>query len=458
MRTARDGGTVLMITPIASMMVVAVLLVCLIAGRWLFGRTRWVLLPTTFMAVYLLVKVVPGVVVASGEATRPDAVVGHLVWAVGMLVGLVLARGVMRGLPVLHSPRKLRVAERRWVYFLISLGILAVIVMFRQLGNVPLLIGLSGIVGDTGDVLMHEARRMNTAAHREGTVGYFGQGYLKFLYQVIAPIAVCALLLSHTSGRHGKGAQAAVGSLIGFFLIAGALNGQIWIAAQLAILFGATGLIAYVFRSRHVSMTALAIRAAGVYGMLLLAIAGFRRLQGVQGRTGLASPMQDVLQRLYGYPQVKLFEYFPEREGFRLGATWLHELGGILPGLQESFAYEVHAIVHGGGWGYTLAPGMVASAYVNFGFAGVFATALFAAALMTIVVWYLVDRGDSLSWACALSITVGAGLWMDADVASVVIGIGTVVAVLAPVELLRGVRGRHRSGQALARRASRRFP
>jgi len=162
------------------------------------------------------------------------------------------------------------------------------------------------------------------------------------------------------------------------FIIIGALNGQIWIPLQIAAFFVMVATAWVVFFSPFPSSKK--IRMVGKYGMTLFLLSLifvliFRYVQYLSGRM-FEDLLFSTIKRIFYCPQATLFVMFPEEQPFRLGLTWLNDLKGILPGSMQSFGYEVHHLVYGGAWGFTLAPGLIASAYVNFSMPGVYLTFL----------------------------------------------------------------------------------
>ena len=151
------------------------------------------------------------------------------------------------------------------------------------------------------------------------------------------------------------------------------------------------------------------------YAFLLTFIFLYRYLQFLQGRY-FDNFFYDTLRRIYSSGAIELFGIFPSQEGFRYGSTWLNDLKGLLPGSIQSFAYEAHYLVHGGAWGFTLSPGIVASSFINFGYPGVFFVGLIFTTIFTKIFCSLIKSNSALRIAIAIYISYRFALAMPGDI------------------------------------------
>lgn len=239
-------------------------------------------------------------------------------------------------------------------------GVAGVVVYYALSGIVPLAELFDGSGG------MHEARRAITYAHRDGDVKYFGQGYLKVLFSTLLPLGVGGLAVNHYI-RFGKWGRYSIYMFA--VVMVQSLSGQIWPAMLCSVLFVFIFLCAKTYSSG--STTTSVYKIGGnlflIFFALIAVFFAFRWLQSMGGREFSSGIFQSAFDRLFFVRHAWLYVIFPDDEPFRWGATWLNDLSGFLPGAKEMFAYEVHHIVNGGGWGFTMYPSIFASVYVNFG-------------------------------------------------------------------------------------------
>lgn len=411
-----------------------ILLFVLATAKKIFGGF-WLINPVVLSVLYFVFVMFPGFVFVSSADVLYSALLAYNLWFLGVLCSVVFsgylfslrlgAWNVKSGIP------KGSVSVL-WFYTLLSLP--AIFLMFMMLDRIPLLIGVKSIFG-FGDVTMHAARQMNTLGHRSGDVSYFGQGYIRQIYTVVSPVFLIALLV-YNSARNNKNGNIYLMLLV--LLLATLMNAQIWLAVHLLILFFMAKF--YIVSSREYGFNSVLIFRNGVLGYFVLV--GFvfilRYMQYLQGRY-FDDFFLDTIQRIYSSGGVELFSIFPDYQPLRYGATWLNDLSGILPGSVESFSYEVHYLVHGGSWGFTLSPGIVASAYVNFGFVGVFFTAFFISLLFVVLFQYLIYSRQVISIALAIYLSRQFMLGMPGDIGSYVVALLTAFFIYASYFLLKSL-------------------
>jgi hypothetical protein len=416
-----------------------------------FGWRWFIFSPPVLFLGYLFLRFAPGILdfSSSSGSLRPmialaltvmgvnvAVVVHQLRWSATDVASKVHPRG-RNGVLELSAPTVVgnqaplgrapsRSESNRVVLVAIAmviLGVASAAVTFQVYGRVPLALLLQEVIsGSSGsDLSMHEARRMNTFSHRDGATSYFGQGYLRTLYATVAPVFLGLLYLNARAQTRGSLVALLRFLMIVFVLIAAA-NGQIWLPVRVASYFLLVVAIDYWLHKGRRDIRSMAVTVARVSGYvfaLALAGVGFRYLQSLSGRQfGDTGAVWSGVRRIFNYSPGPLFELFPESLRFRFGSTWLSDLSGLLPGSRQSFAYEVHQLVHGGGWGYTLSPGTIASGYVNFGFAGVFFLAFAGTLGFSLIYSSLVHRRRPFEIAAALFVSHGFAFSIEADVAS----------------------------------------
>lgn len=330
-----------------------------------------------FPAVYLVTVYSGDVSVAvANQDLRPALIpaVGIFSWAVGS--ALTSPAGMRRSFvfntrlthgPV--GPMALRVTA--WV--IVALGFSSVIGYFALIGVIPLWEGVRGLAtGSLEASGMHDIRRRITPGHRMADVRYIGQGYWRVFYFRLLPIGIALLWLLRKANTRDSLLTAC---LMVSCVVVNLLEGRIWMGVQVASFFFLLMITASTFRESGMSAKALrraiSIGGTGLAGLILMASV-YRYLQFLSGRA-FADFWGNLFQRMFMLPSGHLFLIFPDRESFRLGTTWLSDIRGFLPGTHRSFAYEVHELVHGTGWGYTLSPTVPGALYVNFGALGVVA-------------------------------------------------------------------------------------
>lgn len=387
----------------------------------------WLISPAIMMGVYFSLVTLPGIFLASSDMAIENGLFAHLIWFIGAILALVIL--AIQSTNLSHRNRKVTEAEgnKRVFWFFILLSIPAVVFTFYMLGRVPLLIGFGSLLGGESDVSMHAARRMNTLEHRSGDTIYFGQGYFRQIYAVVSPVFLVALLISERMGRKSIKSKPAL--LMMFFLtFSAALNGQIWIAIHVMLLFLMAKYFTLIAEGQGKNNLSIIYRGALAYLCLILFAFAFRYLQSLQGRE-FDNFFFETMERIYSPGAIDLFAIFPLNEGFRFGATWVNDLSGMLPGSNQSFAYEVHHLVHGGGWGYTLSPGIVASSYVNFGYFGVFIIGFIFTYIFSVIFKSLSQTKSAIKIALSIYISHRFTLAMPGDIANYVVCLITAVII-----------------------------
>ncbi|MCH8467856.1 MAG: hypothetical protein LAT78_14960, partial [Roseinatronobacter sp.] len=339
-------------------------------------------------------------------------------------------------------------ANRTAIWFFVLLSVPAVVFTFAMLGRIPLFIGIGSLFGGGGDISMHAARQMNTLQHRSGDTVYFGQGYLRQIYAVVSPVFLVALFVFDRL-RPNSSKSLLVFMVMVFLVLAAALNGQIWIAIHVILLFLMGKYFVILSSGRKIKEYSLIFRGLLGYLALVGFVFAYRYLQSIQGRE-FEDFIFDTLRRIYSAGGVELFGIFPSSEGFRYGATWLNDLRGMLPGSIQSFAYEVHYLVHGGAWGFTLSPGIVASSYVNFGFIGVFGVGFSFTWLFTLIFSRLINSGSAVKIAISIYVSHRFTMAMPGDFTNYVVCLVTAAMMYLSYVLLnsfiRQVLGRKNAG------------
>lgn len=335
--------------------------------------------PVFLFALYYTVRTVPGNIAVGIELDTLRVILvpslGLVMLAVGGIMGNAFGlRGRERSGQ--QSLGALRIYRRPLVFarvFIIA-GLAACAVYFYMSGAVPLWYGVSDLLGLGGaPSSMHAARRAITAGHRDGEVAYFGQGYLRAVYFQFMPIGVLLLALSRRL-RHGSYGTGVV--IIGVVtLLVQLLSGQRWPVMQVGILFVVSTVVFSARLQKHsrgMFGQVLNGRTIAAIALLLLLFVGFTGMQRVSGRTSVdASIATDIINRVSVSRTGLLYQIFPFEQPFRYGSTWVNDMRGFLPGLTRTFRYEVHQLIHGGSYGYTLSPTLFGSMYVNFGIPGI---------------------------------------------------------------------------------------
>jgi uncharacterized membrane protein len=399
----------------------------------------WIISPAVMMVLFFIAMILPGIVFHSSPDDSLMAVLGYALWILGSLFGVLAANVFIdkRTASIALNARRAGFVQGnyRLFMFFVLLSVPAVVFTFSMLGRVPLFSGFSSLFGDAAGISMQQARRMNTLEHRDGSTFYFGQGYLRQIYAVISPVFLVAAHI--LTSRWGDGKVKRLLSIMRIFLvIACALNGQIWISATVILLFVMGGLAVYYMNGSG-SAASLNVIKKGIlaYVGVIAFIMLYRYFQSLQGRH-FDNFLVDTLMRIYLPGAIELFSIFPDAQGFRYGSTWINDLSGMLPGSTQSFAYEVHYLVHGGAWGYTLSPGIVPSAYVNFGLTGIFFTAVVFTAIFSALFSRLMRTNSAVNIAIAIYISHSFTLAMPGDIGNYVVSLATSLVIYAAYHTL----------------------
>lgn len=424
--------------PGALLVMVVLLEACIVVGicSRTYAGIGWILAPPVVLTGYFLLVQFPGIgwLAYRGEFLNPA--IGAALALGGVLVGAVIQFGLRAGGSVVNTTWPLCCRVNTSGVFVIAstivvLGLGAAAFTFAMYGRIPLLYALQGLfVGYDPDLTMHQARQMNTLHHRGSDTFYFGQGYLRVLFAQVAPL-FAGVLYMRRKVKNCRGTLSV--AIMSVFALIGVLNGQIWVTMQIGIFY----FMVLVWTIAAAGDTGDSIKFVQVGRILVLALCAalgfvfaFRFLQFMSGRN-LGDLFLSSVDRIFGYPQVALFSIFPAEEPFRYGSTWLNDLRGLLPGSIESFSYEVHALVHRSAWGFTLAPGMIASAYVNFGMVGVFGTFVFLTAIYT----YIYERlicGRTLADRCiGIYVSFSFAINLLADLSAYVVSLLVALATLS---------------------------
>jgi hypothetical protein len=374
------------------------------------------------MLIYFLLVIFPGIFLHVSSRAMELGLAAYALWLFGTLGGIYCAGLLTPGYDR-SSGNHAAFGNARIFWFFVLLAIPSVTLTFMMFGRIPLLMGLSALFSDASDLSMNDARRMNTLTHRRGDTVYFGQGYLRQIYTVVSPVFLTALYVLKKESS-SAGSIRAIKYMMLFLVFSAAANGQIWVAVNVILLFTLGHFMVVARASGHRSFAKLILRGAYAYCALLAFIFLYRYLQFLQGRQ-FDSFFLDTLRRIYQPGAIELFEIFPGEIPFRYGATWLNDLSGMLPGSVESFAYEVHYLVHGGGWGFTFSPGIVASTYVNFGFPGVILVGFLFSLLFTFIFEKLTRGRSAMRLAIAIYISLYFMLAMPGDLTSYVVCLTT---------------------------------
>lgn len=402
---------------------------CVLITKKTIGGSFWILSPPVVMLGYFLSVKFIAVVLIESDIQRIRALAAHSFWFFGIVSGLLCLVILRAAKPVNMYRFKRLTCNKKIVYFFVILGCLSVFITFLFLGRVPLIIGISSLFDFGSDITMHEARRMNTLQHRAGDTFYFGQGYFRQIYAVVTPVFCAAFYLYCKSNNVNSFKKNISKALLVLFVFFAALNGQIWISAQMIVFFL---LVAWYWKAKEAGnkfLLPIFKKGMAAYFGLLGFVFLYRYLQYLQGRH-FENFFLDTFRRIYSYSVSFLFEYFPDTEPFRLGATWLNDLRGILPGSIQSFSYEVHYLVHGGAWGFTLSPGIVASSYVNFGYLGVLFTSMALTMVFTFFYIKMIDSQSSLKVALAIYLSYRFAFGMPGDFSGFIVSLITCFLIL----------------------------
>lgn len=399
--------------------ILAFFLICeLLALIFISARLTkyWLISPAVMMSAYFLFVKYPGFFIAEGYETKVTALFAHILWFLSVIFALFLIKPIGNNKSLIHLKNKVVRGNKKIFLFFVFLSVPSVIITFYMFDRVPLFVGLSSLIGFDSDISMHAARRMNTLQHRSGDTIYFGQGYFRIIYTVVSPVFLVALLVY---SRVAKGIESnrSIALMMFFLVFAGALNGQIWMSAQLLLFFFMAYYYLLIIDGRGVREISIICKGVLSYAFLLAFVFLYRYLQFIQGRH-FDNFFLDTLIRIYSFGSIDLFGIFPSQEPFRYGSTWLNDFKGLLPGSIQSFAYEVHYLVHGGAWGFTLSPGIVASSFVNFGYLGVFFVGLIFTTIFTKIFMRLIESASSIRIAIAIYISYSFALAMPGDIVS----------------------------------------
>lgn len=390
-------------------------------SREYFGSRLYIFSPPLVACVYYLLRSYPGVIDAAFELGNPEPVLAVLVAAVGLSSGvgvLTIFERRRSGAPYIDSVSHLHESV---VWTPIIIGFLSVAITFAMLGRIPFVYLLQDIFGSGAEVSMHEARRMNTLEHRAGDTVYFGQGYFRLLYMNIAPVFVAILYIYKKNA--GLSLLLPRFLMVLFCLFAG-MNGQIWPIVNTIIFFLVVAFSSDYFLVSNAEscprVGSLVFRSSVALALVIGFIFLYRYAQYLSGRH-FENFFLETFRRIYSADTAKLFVMFPELYPFRSGDTWINDLLGFLPGSTQSFSYEVHYLLHGGAWGFTAAPGLFASAYVNFGMMGVFVLFFFAILIYSFFYRLNVISGRSEDFVLAVTLSVNFAIALSADITSLIL-------------------------------------
>ncbi len=423
-----------------------------VALQWrCWGHSRSVLAPgTLFLCCYGLFMV-PGDMAVALEAgsIRPIVVPITSLFAFALASVLVSPAVMTRRLGIGRASgiQLFRDAGVAWAFFgVMVVGFGAVVAYYALIGVVPLWHGVRAIVSpEAAAVSMHELRRQITPGHRFGNVPYIGQGYFRAIYFNLLPLAVIwfAAKDSLSLGSIRPRTKVLVALAVGVNF----LDGRIWMGIQVMALVG--------FALLHLKLGSRNPRGAAAVGRLLRWAGGttimlssvavaYRYVQHISGRA-TDNIIETVAARVFLLPSGRLYMLFPEPYRFRWGGTWVSDMMGFLPGTRQSFAYEVHQIVYGSGWGFTLSPTMIGAAWVNFGYMGTLCMVPLLAVLVGLTYRSLEDVPGASGIVLRTGFATGVGFSALGDLTSLVmtyavLGITTGIMVAGTV-LQRSVGG-----------------
>lgn len=401
----------------------------MIATRRIFGPELWVVSPPFIFTAYFALIVLGGLTLNSTKPGGVIALLGHFAWFLGMIASINLTAPLLRRSAT--QPQTFALHHRLAAMTFIGLGFASAILTFAMYERVPLLIGIKAAFGEGGEISMHAARRMNTISHRAGDTVYFGQGYLRTIYTIVAPVFVFSMYCYGSIIKGNIRPSLTMSITILLFFVLAIANGQIWLGAIYLMFAFCVTVFIHTKLIGKAPFANLAVRTAVAYIAMVAIVFLYRKLQVIGGRSVSGSVIQTTVERIYSYPQYVLFDIFPRYMPFRYGATWWNDISGILPGSQQSFAYEVHYLVHGGGWGFTLSPGVVASSYVNFGIIGCFFTALVITSLFSIAFSRLISSTNPVAVVAAIFLSLRFAFGAQSDIASYFTDILTITLLMA---------------------------
>lgn len=316
--------------------------------------------------------------------------------------------------------------SRAVAWFLVGIGMVAAAIYFYLLGATPILAGLGDLFSLEGSSRsMHEMRRAITHSHRYGEVSYFGQGYFRIMFLQVMPLAIAVLICSNIYNYGVYGKKEAI--LLAIALMLSLVEGRIWPSVQLLVTIGITLLVVKFALSNNKSRFVVNLRF--FKGVFLLSIALFSiviflmYLQSVSGREGMGNPLETAMQRLYGVPTARLFDLFPDPHPFRFGQTWLNDLRGLLPGSVKTFRYESHEIVYGSAHGFTLAPTIFGSLYVNFGWPGVVTGSVLIGAVVQYLSFLILKNVNAVNIAIFGYFSARIAIASTQDITTIVIAL-----------------------------------
>lgn len=335
-------------------------------------------------------------------------------------------------------------AERRNVivggFVLVAAGLLAAFAYYVLIGVVPLWQGIISIFADVpSGAGMHDVRRRITPGHRLGDVPYIGQGYWRVFYFRLLPIGAALLWLI---ARHRKTHRRSCAVLLLGVVTINMLDGRIWMGIQVSLFFAIVILSSRIWGKAPHSLRAIRTASQWALGTAILVVSivsGYRYLQHISGRS-YDDWVGNLVRRLFVQPSGRLFTMFPDLEAYRLGSTWLHDFRGFLPGTHRSFAYEVHHLVHGTGWGYTLSPTLPGSFHANFGPLGVLGGMLLLGILVGFTYRSLAFIKGPLGIALTAHFSMTIALAVLSDITAIVMSyaiLGIVAALIYIIRLFR---------------------
>lgn len=408
-----------MIEFLVILLTLILILLNLLIAKNAFGSSKYLFAPPIVAICYYLLRVYPGTV----DAAIVNGISSALIGVVFGLLGILFSTLTLMIIPSkgINSHFNLYAVNKNTIYFFIILGVFSVLFTFLMLGRIPFFYMLKDVFGGGNDISMHEARRMNTLEHRDGDTVYFGQGYFRMIYMTIAPIFISSLyVLSRIKKNSALRFSKKIMLLFCFFA---ALNGQIWPVVNLILLFFIVSFaFEYIFLDKNLTSKEVLktfSKAFKLMFFIILFIFLYRYIQSLSGRE-FNNFFLDTFRRIYSDDTVFLYNLFPMQHEYRYGSTWVNDILGFLPGSSQNFSYEVHYLIHGGGWGYTLAPGLFSSGYVNFGFIGIFFLFYISFLVYSIIYKTLIYSNSIEIRVIALFLSLSLAMAISADVASLI--------------------------------------
>lgn len=394
--------------------------------------------PIGMSIFYILVKLLPGFYISSDYGYSYNSFLSLLIFVFGIFLASLASFAFYPYWSGRFYVSKISFNKLE-AYSIIFLSFLSFIFVYVMFGNAPLVYLLDNLINNDYSLTMQQARMNNTLQHvGDGTV-YFGQGYFKFLYLTLAPLFISSAYI-YNKLYDGDASRLIKFTMVAFILMA-AFNGQVKPPIMIFLFFALTvQCYPYFFSSIKKNNERLALRLilkfTLIYTALILLVIGLRYLQSISGRY-IDDVLSNSLDRIFYLPANILFEQFPYQYPFKLGATWLNDISGLLPGSVQAFNYEVYTLVYGTTGGFTLSPGLILSAYINFGLIGVFITSLVLYTLYQVMFFWLSSSNHIEFRVLSFSVSLSLALALSSDIVSAIMPIVITFLIFFIVKFMR---------------------